>query len=113
MAAVTDRAVASIKSLFNSAHPVVTEKAAKIETKKAVQNTKSVSIDVYFTFTGKGAIVVKLLNAKKEAVATIVPSVAAAAATGVEITLRVPPSYYYEPEFAEGTASEATHVTGA
>ena len=113
MAAVTDRAVASIKSLFNSAHPVVTEKAAKIETKKAVQNKSSASIDVFFTFTGKGAIVVKLLNPKKEAIATIYPSVAVAASTGVGVTFRVPPSYYYEPEFAEGTASEATHVTGA
>lgn len=98
--------------LYQSTTPTVTAKAAKTETKKPIQNTTGHSIDVYIPFTGKGELTVSLLNAAKEATGLEYTLELAASTKGVA-QFRVPPGYYYEPVFTEGTAGEATFVTGA
>jgi hypothetical protein len=107
-----DNAAQLIVLLKNSQTPTVTAKAAKTETKKPIQNTTGHSVDVYISFTGKGEIVVSLLNAAKEATGLEYTLELAASTKGV-VQFRVPPGYYYEPVFTEGTAGEATFVTGA
>jgi hypothetical protein len=107
-----DNAAQLITLLKNSQTPTVTAKAAKTETKKPIQNTTGHSVDVYIPFTGKGELTVKLLNAAKEE-AGLEHITECAASTKVTANFRVPSGWYYEPVFAEGTAGEATFVTGA
>jgi hypothetical protein len=107
-----DNAAQLIVLLKQSQAPAVTTKAAKTETKKPVQNTTGHSVDVYIPFTGKGELVVKLLNALKEETG-LEHVTECAASTKVTASFRVPAGWYYEPVFTEGTAGEATFVTGA
>jgi DeoR/GlpR family transcriptional regulator of sugar metabolism len=107
-----DNAAQLIVLLKQSQSPTVTAKAAKTETGKPIQNTTGHSVDVFINFTGKGEIKVKLLNAAKEATGLEIVEQFAASTKGV-VQFRVPAGWYYEPEFTEGTAGEATFVTGA
>jgi hypothetical protein len=108
-----DNAAQLITLLKNSQTPTVTAKAAKTETKKPIQNTTGHSVDVYIPFTGKGELTVKLLNAAKEETGLEYGPLELAASTKGVAQLRVPAGWYYEPVFTEGTAGEATFVTGA